>query len=215
MELKESQKKLVFDHFDHLGENQKNNLIQFADIICDWNDKINMISRKDIDNIYLHHILHSLSITKKFKFKKGTEVLDLGTGGGFPGIPLAIAYPEVRFHLIDARGKKINVVNEAIELLSLDNVTAEHVRVEDHKIKYDFVVSRAVTNMSQLIQWTHSKIKDNHINIVPNGTIALKGGNKKQIKKELPKGEYFELFSLLDIYNIEYFEDKYIIYHQA
>ena len=168
------------------------------------------MSRKDIDQLYERHILHSLAIAKFISFSPGSEILDLGTGGGFPGIPLAILFPESRFHLVDSIGKKIAVVNEVANALELDNLTAEHQRVEKVKEKYDFIVSRAVARTKQLFIWTHQKIKKEGINEIDNGMILLKGGDLNEEMKEFKRP--YSQTNLSDFFQEEFFETKKIIY---
>jgi len=206
---------ILLKHFPELSKTQVDQLIAFGEVIEFWNDKINVISRKDIDNIVQHHILHSLFIKKVIDFKEGSKILDVGTGGGFPGIPLAICYPDVDFHLVDARSKKIKVVQEAIDQLGLKNVTAEHKRAEELKTQYDFVVTRAVAKVETLMQWSRSKISEKHKHSIPNGVFALKGGTKKDLKAEIPKGEYTEQFPISEWTDIEHYLEKYVIYIQA
>jgi len=191
---------------------------QFSDLIPlykDWNQKINVISRKDIDNMVLHHVLHSLSIVKYISFVKGAKILDLGTGGGFPGIPLAIMFPDVDFTLIDGTNKKITVVNEVAKGLNLTNVTALQKRAEEHKDKFDFVVIRAVAKCIKLVEWTHHLFSDQHLHAIPNGIITLKGGDLKEELGELTKGSYFEIEKLSSYFEEAYFQEKSIVYLQA
>ncbi len=180
----------------------------------DWNQKINVISRKDIENIYVRHVLHSLAIAKYFKFKPGTDVMDLGCGGGFPGIPLAIMFPEVNFTLIDGTKKKITVVNEVIKSIGLKNATGWHERAEYMTEKYDFIVSRAVANIKQLKMWSFPLFKKEHVSRIPNGLICLKGGNLKTELKMLSKRDYHEQIALNKYFEEEFFEEKYLIYLQ-
>jgi len=207
--------KIINKYFPELDKNQLNQLKEFGKLIQFWNDKINIISRKDIDNVVGHHTLHSLFIKKVINFKEGANVLDLGTGGGFPGIPLAICFPETHFHLVDARAKKISVVKEAIETLKLKNITAEHKRAEELKSKYDFVVTRAVAKMEKLMAWSRPIISEKQQHSIPNGIFALKGGNIKDILSELDKHEYMEEYPISDWTDMEYYIEKYVIYAQA
>ena len=207
---------LINKYFPILSDLQMERFQSLESLYTDWNSKVNLISRKDIENLYERHILHSLAIVKEFKFKENTEILDLGTGGGFPGIPLAIFFPEAHFHLIDGTSKKIRVVQNIIEQLGLENATAQQVRGEELKNrKFDFIVTRAVADISLLRNWTFKLFKETEINPVPNGLIALKGGNVKKEIKSLPKGEYTEIYPLRDYFEEEFFEEKYIIYMQA
>ena len=206
---------IIKKYFPDLSDEQIEKLHQFGEVIKFWNDKINVVSRKDIDNIFEHHILHSLFIKKVIDFKDGSKVLDVGTGGGFPGIPLAICYPNVDFHLVDARSKKIKVVQDVIEKLNLKNVVAEHKVVQELKTQYDFVVTRAVAKVEKLMEWSRPRIQEKHQHSIPNGVIALKGGSKKDLKAEIPKGEYAEQFLISDWTDIDYYFEKYVIYIQA
>jgi len=206
---------IITEHFPALNEETINKLITFGEHITFWNDKINVISRKDIEQIIPHHILHSLFIKKLINFTPGTKVLDLGTGGGFPGMPLAICFPEVEFHLVDARAKKISVINEAIELLELKNVKAEHKRVEEMKEKFDFVVSRAVASVEKLLSWSRPRINDKDKNAISNGMIMLKGGDLEQLKTEMKIADYYEDFQISEWTSIPYYLEKYIIYIQT
>jgi 16S rRNA (guanine527-N7)-methyltransferase len=208
--------KIIQKYFPNLDQSQLDKFSALHELYADWNGKVNLISRKDIDNLYERHILHSLAIAKEFKFKEGTEILDLGTGGGFPGIPLSIFFPEVRFHMIDGTLKKIKVVQNIIETLQLENATAQQVRAEElKKRKFDFIVTRAVAVLPQLKIWTQRLYKEKESNAVPNGLIALKGGDIKKEIKTLPKGEYTEVFPIRKMFEEEFFEEKYLIYLQA
>lgn len=200
----------ILKYFPHLSEEQQRQYAALYDLYSDWNSKINVISRKDIDNLYEHHILHSLAIAKFVGFKAGTLILDFGTGGGFPGIPLAIMFPEVNFKLIDGTGKKIKVATEIAKAIGLKNVVAEHLRGEDEREKYDFIVSRAVMQLSDMIRLMRKNISHTQHNALPNGFITLKGGDLteetkpyKNIANVLPLSEWFEE---------DWFKGKNIIY---
>ena len=206
--------KTIQKYFPDLTDIQIDQLSKLKALYVDWNSKINVISRKDIDNLYLHHVLHSMAIAKFTKFIPGADILDLGTGGGFPGIPLAILFPETNFYLADGTKKKIRVVNEVIEALDLKNVRGHHQRAEELKIKFDFVVCRAVTTIDKLVIWSKMLIKEDQEHGTPNGLIALKGGNIKQELKLLPKKEYTEIVKLSTYFKEEYFEGKYVVYVQ-
>ena len=206
--------KLVLDYFEDLDTSTVEQLFALENLYKEWNEKINLISRKDIEAVLQHHILHSLSISKFFNFKPGTTILDLGTGGGLPGIPLSLVFPEVDFTLIDGKGKKIMVVQDIIQRLSIKNASAFHRRAEEHKNKYDFVVSRAVTSVDKLYEWSYNLIKSKQINAIPNGMICLKGGNIKEELKLLPRGSYYDIFALSDIFDLPYYKEKYVIYIQ-
>jgi 16S rRNA (guanine527-N7)-methyltransferase len=211
MELEEQ---LVFKYFDKLSEVQKEQFKQLGPLYRHWNEQINLISRKDIDKIYTHHILHSLAIAKYHNFKPGSEILDLGTGGGFPGIPLAIVFPEVNFHLVDRKAKKIKVVQDIIEKLDLENVFAQHVTAEELDSKYDFVVNRAVALSDKLWTWIDPLVKKKNINAIPNGLISLKGGDLTAELQNLRKKEYVEVSPISDYFDEPYFETKSIVYIQ-
>ena len=200
----------ILKYFPHLSEEQQRQYAALYDLYSDWNSKINVISRKDIDNLYEHHILHSLAIAKFIGFKAGTNILDFGTGGGFPGIPLAIMFPEVNFKLIAGTGKKIKVATEIAKAIGLKNVVAEHLRGEDEREKYDFIVSRAVMQLSDMIRLMRKNISRTQHNALPNGFITLKGGDLteetkpyKNIANVLPLSEWFEE---------DWFKGKNIIY---
>ena len=206
---------LIHKYFPDLDTNQYAQFEQIGKLYREWNEKINVISRKDIDNLYLHHILHSLVIAKFIQFKDATEVLDLGTGGGFPAVPLAIMFPNVKFTAIDGTRKKITVLNEVKESANLENLTAHHVRAEEHRKKYEFVVTRAVAKVGKLKEWTHNLIDpENQRHALPNGIIALKGGRVKDETIELTKKDYFETHPVLKFINEPYYEEKYILYLQ-
>jgi 16S rRNA (guanine527-N7)-methyltransferase len=206
----------ILKYFPNLTEEQQAQLTQLLPLYKDWNEKINVISRKDIDNLYPHHVLHSLAIVKVMAFKDGANIMDLGTGGGFPGIPLAILYPSVNFTLVDSTAKKIRVVQEVADALGLKNITAIHTRVEDIKnVQFDFVVTRAVTSLDQLLRWSFKLIKKQHQHALPNGILALKGGNIREEIKALGKGQYAEINFIQKFFKEAYFEDKAVVYVQA
>lgn len=176
----------------------------------EWNARINVISRKDIDSLYERHVLHSLAIAKFIRFTAGTQVLDVGTGGGFPGIPLAIFFPNTRFHLVDSIGKKIKVVKEVAESLELNNVSAEQIRAEQLKGKYDFVVSRAVTKLPEFVSWIRKNISLKQQNAIPNGVIYLKGGNLEGEIRPFRKTAFVQ--NLSDYFDEEFFETKKLVH---
>ena len=201
--------KIILKEFPDLNEIQIEQFSKLKKIYSEWNNKINIISRKDIDNIYERHILHSLVIAKFIKFNNRTTVLDLGTGGEFPGIPLSIIFPEVNFILVDSIRKKIVVVDEIINSLKLKNVKSEWSRAENLDYKYDFLVTRAVAKMSLLIEWSKGKFNKNSNNKIANGIIALKGGN---VDEELKNIQQKKIVDIKDIFDTHYFLDKKIIY---
>ena len=200
----------ILHYFPELSDLQRQQFAALYDLYSDWNSKINVISRKDIENIYLHHVLHSLAIGKMIHFKKDTKILDFGTGGGFPGIPLAILFPECQFKLIDGTGKKIRVATEVANAIGLKNVTLEHLRGEDEKGKYDFVVSRAVMPLPDLIKIVRKNISKNNFNLLGNGVICLKGGSIEEEMKAYRKTA--EIVPISDVFSEEWFQEKYIIH---
>ena len=199
----------ILRYFPNLSDIQKEQFEKLDFLYHDWNEKINVISRKDIDALYTKHILHSLGIAKIIKFEPGTSVLDVGTGGGFPGIPLAILFPETRFHLIDIIAKKIKVVQAVAEGLDLKNVKAEQLRAENVKGDFDFIVSRAVTNMPDFVSWVKTKIKKNNKHELKNGILYLKGGDLAEELKDFPKATEY---NLADFFADEFFETKKVVY---
>ena len=204
---------IIEKYFPNLSEIQSGQLASLDALYREWNAKINIISRKDIDNLYEHHVLHSLAIAKFTKFLPGTSILDLGTGGGFPGIPLAIMFPECRFKLIDGTGKKIMVVKEIANSLGLENVEAQHLRGEEEKGKFDFVVSRAVMSMPDLNKLVSKNLIRKGKNSIPNGIICLKGGDvQAEIK---PFRRIAEVADLSSFFKEEWFKGKHIIYLPA
>ena len=189
----------LLTYFPNLTEVQRKQFAMLQELYQDWNEKINVISRKDIDQLYLHHVIHSLGIAKIIQFKPGSEIMDLGTGGGFPGIPLAILFPDVKFHLVDSIGKKIRVCTEVASSLGLDNVTCSHARAQEIKDQYDFVVSRAVMQADELLKIIRKNIKKEGKNGLPNGLICLKGGD---VEKETASVKHHTtIFSLSDYFN--------------
>jgi 16S rRNA (guanine527-N7)-methyltransferase len=206
----------ILKYFPDLTETQIQQFAALYPLYEEWNAKINVVSRKDFEHLYEHHILHSLAIAKVMKFKEGSEVVDLGTGGGFPGIPLAILFPATKFTLVDSIGKKILVVNEVAQGIGLKNVKGIHGRIEDVKNqKFDFVISRAVAQLSELLRWSRKLLKTKHINILPNGWLLLKGGNLKEEIKVVAKQEYVEKYPISKYFKEEFFEEKFVIYVQG
>ena len=204
---------MIEKYFPSLTPQQRERFAALDALYHDWNAKINVISRKDIDNLYEHHVLHSLGIAEVINFRPGTHVMDLGTGGGFPGIPLAIMFPEVQFHLVDSIGKKIRVCNEVISALGLKNVTTQHGRAEEvRNMKFDFVVSRAVMPLADLVKISQRLISPRQQNALPNGLIALKGG---ELEHEAGAVKREKLITpLSDFFAEEYFETKKVVYVQ-
>ena len=203
---------LIDHYFPTLTAEQRERFAALDALYHDWNAKINVISRKDIDNLYEHHVLHSLGIAEIINFRAGTHVMDLGTGGGFPGIPLAIMFPDVQFHLVDSIGKKIRVCNEVITALGLTNVTTQHGRAEEVKERFDFVVSRAVMPLADLVKICRKLIGKQQQNALPNGLIALKGGELEH-EASAVKGEKL-ITPLSDFFAEEYFTTKKVVYVQ-
>jgi 16S rRNA (guanine527-N7)-methyltransferase len=199
----------ILKHFPNLTDVQKEQFQQLDALYHDWNEKINVISRKDIDALYTKHVLHSLGIAKIQSIEPGTYVLDVGTGGGFPGIPLAILFPETRFYLIDVIAKKIKVVQAVADALGLKNVKAEQIRAENVKGDFDFIVSRAVTNMPDFVSWVKTKIKKQHKHELKNGILYLKGGDLTEELKDFPKAT---LYDLADFFEDEFFETKKVVH---
>lgn len=202
---------IIYQYFPKLTDTQKEQFAKLAEVYPLWNDQINVISRKDIESLYLKHVLHSLGIAKFVtEFAPGTRILDVGTGGGFPGIPLAIMFPEVQFHLVDSIGKKIKVVREVAAAIGLTNVEADHMRAEQIDYKYDFVVSRAVTRLAEFAPWIRNKFEKKDKNGIPNGILYLKGGDlKEEIKESRLKAE---LHPLTSYFKEDFFDTKYVVY---
>ncbi len=195
---------LILKYFPNLSDEQKRQFAALYDLYVDWNAKINVISRKDIENLYVHHVLHSLAIAKYLRFKPGSTVLDVGTGGGFPGVPLAIMFPEVQFKLIDSIGKKIRVGTEVSRAIGLKNIELEHLNAMHEKAKYDFVVSRAVMPLNDLVALVRKNIKTECQNAIPNGIICLKGG---ELQHEI--STYKRKVDMVDISS--YFEEEFFV----
>ena len=193
-----------------MTEKQKEQFAALYELYADWNSKINVISRKDIDNLYMHHVLHSLGIVKMLHFKDGSSVMDLGTGGGFPGIPLAILFPEVKFHLVDSIGKKIKVGQAVADAIGLQNISFRHCRGEEEKGMFDFVVSRAVMPLADLVKIIRKNIRKEQINALPNGLICLKGGELEH--EVLPFKNQAMTIKLADYFKEEFFETKKVVY---
>lgn len=200
----------ILEYFPHLTDKQIEQFKALQTLYEDWNQKINVISRKDISNLYSHHVLHSLAIAKAINFKDGTTIMDFGTGGGFPGIPLAIMFPNCKFKLIDGTGKKIMVANEVIKAIGLTNVVAEHIRGEEEKEKYNFIVSRAVMPLPDLIKIVKKNISKEQNNALPNGVIVLKGGNTEGEIHEHKK--LAEITPLSNWFKDDWFKEKSLIY---
>lgn len=201
---------IILKYFPDLTDQQKEHFSKLQELYTIWNAQINVISRKDIESLYEKHVLHSLGIAKVHGFAPGSKVLDVGTGGGFPGIPLAIMFPEVHFHLVDSIGKKIKVVQEVSDALGLKNLTAQHERAEKVKGTYDFVVSRAVTRMKPFVEWIQNKFESRSINSIDNGILYLKGGDLEEELNEVKR--IYQLFDLPDYFEEEFFETKKVVY---
>lgn len=200
---------LIINYFPDLTPLQIDQFSKLEDLYKDWNLKINVVSRKDIDELYLRHVLHSLAIAKFIEFKPGSKIMDVGTGGGFPGIPLAIMFPQVQFTLVDSIGKKIKVVEEVVQGLGLTNVVAKHQRVEEEKEQFDFVVSRAVAAMPTFMRWIKGRISKKSNHHIRNGVLYLKGGD---LEEELKDYTTIEIYDLKDLYNEEFFDTKKLVY---
>jgi len=202
---------LIEKYFPALSQEQKSGFEELIPLYTYWNERINVISRKDIENLEIHHILHSLAIARFISFKPGAQILDVGTGGGFPGIPLAIMFPEAHFHLVDSIGKKIKVVNEICQALQLKNVSSAHSRAEDIRDKYDFVVSRAVTTLPQITGWIKGKFKTINTHAIPNGMIYLKGGD---IQEEIINLSHLkhQIVPITNYFSESFFETKKVVY---
>lgn len=204
----------IFRYFPNLTEEQKNQFEALDELYRFWNAQINVVSRKDIDMLYEHHVLHSLSIAKVLEFLPGETVLDVGTGGGFPGIPLAILFPETSFHLVDSIGKKIKVVQEVAQALGLKNVRASHMRAEEVKGTVDFVISRAVTQLKEFYPWVRAKIRKGGKNTLANGVLYLKGGDlTEEILATKLKG--IQKYPIKNYFSEDFFATKYVVYFEA
>ena len=201
---------IIFRYFSDLSTDQKNKFDQLAELYADWNSRINLISRKDINNLYTHHILHSLGVAKIIVFKPDTRILDFGTGGGLPGIPLSILFPEVQFHLVDSTKKKITVVQDFANQLALSNVKAEWARAEDLRNRYDFVLGRAVTSISQFLNWCGNKIGNDSRNTLKNGILYLKGGEFEKELKSIRQAN--TIYSLSDYFSESFYQEKKVIH---
>lgn len=201
---------IILKYFPDLTDTQKEQFAALYDLYTDWNSKINVISRKDITNLYEHHVLHSLGIAKVIQFKPGTSVMDLGTGGGFPGIPLAILFPDTKFHLVDSIGKKVRVATEIANAIGLKNVTTRHCRAEEEKQLFDFVVSRAVMPLTDLLKIIRKNISSEQHNALPNGLICLKGGELD--REVMPVKHQTIVTDLEDFFSEEFFETKKVVY---
>ena len=201
---------IIYRYFPNLTDVQLQQFAALGELYRDWNTKINVISRKDIDQLYEHHVLHSLAIAKIINFRPGTSILDFGTGGGFPGVPLSILFPECKFKLIDGTGKKIRVAQEVCDSIGLKNCAPTHLRGEDEKDKYDFIVSRAVMPLPDLVKLMRKNISKTSSNALPNGVLCLKGGN---LQAELqPYHKIVETTEISQFFSEEWFKEKYVIY---
>lgn len=203
---------IIFQYFKDINDEQRAQFRALGPLYQEWNAKINVISRKDIDNLYMHHVLHSLGIAKVVNFKQGSNILDIGTGGGFPGIPLAILFPNCKFKLIDSIGKKTRVAAAVANAIGLKNVVVEHRNVIEEKNKYDFVVSRAVMNASDLVRLIRKNISKEQRNALPNGLICLKGGDMTE--EVAPFKNHSEIWDLKSYFDDEFFDTKKVMYIQ-
>lgn len=204
----------IFTYFPNLSAEQKKQFEQLEELYRFWNAQINVVSRKDIDMLYQHHVLHSLSIAKIVSFLPGEKVLDVGTGGGFPGIPLAILFPDTSFHLVDSIGKKIKVVHEVAQALGLKNVQASHMRAEEVQGSVDFVISRAVTQLKDFYPWVRAKLRKGGKNTLANGVLYLKGGDlTEELAAANLKG--IQQFSIAKFFSEDFFQTKYVVYFEA
>jgi 16S rRNA (guanine(527)-N(7))-methyltransferase GidB len=211
---------LIGKYFPDCSAEKREQFAELCDLYKEWNEKINVISRKDIDNVFIHHILHSLAIAKVLKFKDGTKILDVGTGGGFPGVPLAVMFPQAHFTLVDSVGKKIKVASQVSGALGLKNVDCRNERVEKLHEEYDFVVSRAVTTLDEFVSWVANKVSKVQRNDIPNGLLYMKGGDlTKEIEDMQRKSERYlhhrpkvKLYDVHNVFDQDYFEEKKIVY---
>lgn len=201
---------IIYKYFPDLNDQQKEQFARLQELYEYWNAQINVISRKDIDLLYERHVLHSLGIAKVMAFKPKTHIMDVGCGGGFPGIPLAIMFPECNFYLVDSIGKKIKVVNEVAQALGLKNVRAEHKRAEEVKDKFEFIISRAVTEFPAFYRWIQNKVSKNQFNTLPNGVLYLKGGDLTEELSDFRNRAVF--YDLKDFFSEEFFETKKVVY---
>ena len=200
---------LILNYFSGLTKSQMQQFRRLEGLYNEWNAQINVISRRDIDELYLRHVLHSLGIAKVQAFKSRSKILDVGTGGGFPGVPLAIMFPETNFYLVDSIGKKIKVVQEVVDALGLKNVKAVHIRAEKVKGEFDFIMSRAVTNMDDFVKWTRNKVAKKQNHELKNGILYLKGGDLTQELINFPNAN---IFNLLDYFDEDFFETKKVVH---
>lgn len=201
---------LILKYFPELTDVQKNQFESLYNLYIEWNEKINVISRKDIENLYEHHVLHSLAIAQIISFKPQSEILDVGTGGGFPGVPLAILFPACRFTLIDSIGKKIRVANEISTAIGLQNIAFKHERIQEEKAKFDFIVSRAVMPLEDLVKLVTKNVQKTQKNALPNGLICLKGGELHH--EILPYKNIASSYEISDYFKEEYFKTKKVVY---
>lgn len=205
-----SQASIILNYFPHISPEQQDQFARLQSLYEHWNAQINVISRKDIELLYERHVLHSLGIAKVMPFRPKTHIMDVGCGGGFPGIPLAIMFPECNFYLVDSIGKKIKVVNEVAQALGLKNVRAEHKRAEEVKDKFEFIISRAVTEFPAFYKWVQNKVSKNQFNTLPNGILYLKGGDLSEEFKDFQKRVVF--YDLKEYFKEEFFETKKVVY---